>query len=167
MRHAWLMIPLLVLAGCTGSDGGSGSAEHISLEVTFPPEVQPGPQATLVVTLYGYDPGFADASATVIQTDAVPLTATPGMFTIEFPTDAHERIDQGNGPVAFEDARYYFVFYGDLDDDRQICAGELFQDHDNDGPYDFGPGAPPETVTIPMRIVDASFPCRSAYPDGA
>ncbi|HVK71245.1 MAG TPA: hypothetical protein VM694_42615, partial [Polyangium sp.] len=67
-----------------------------------------GEPATAHITLWGYDSRLADASATAIRRYALEVTALPVDLALDIPANAHALIDQGVGPVAREDAAFYF-----------------------------------------------------------
>lgn len=171
MRTALLALPLL-LAACGGAAQNLDpepeplpAGETFVLDVSGPSGVDLGAGATLAVTIYGYDPNLADASASVVHTQRVPLTSLPAELAIVLPDDAAARIDQGHGPVAEARARYYLHVNIDLDGDGQICGGELRQDYGTDGnTHSFGPAAPEASVPMPMLVIDAGNPCYPAFP---
>ena len=109
-------------------------------ETEFPSE------ARAVVTLYGFDVALADAAASVI---AEYRLALPGSaLTVDIPDSPHELIDQGNGPVPVDRAKFYFNVFIDLNGDGQICPGDLRQDFDV---------SPFETFATPPSSIDLAL----------
>ncbi|HEU4404441.1 MAG TPA: hypothetical protein VFS43_04030 [Polyangiaceae bacterium] len=106
--------------------------------------------ATAHVTLWGSDRELADASASAVERYEIQVGALPVELELNIPNSPHERIDQGHGPVAREDARYYFSVTVDVGRDGKLCASDFVQNFDRTDFSSFGE-APPDAYTIIVK----------------
>jgi hypothetical protein len=132
--------------GAPGRASGTG-VTTLTLEhepVTFD---QP---LTAYVTLSGSDRQVADASASVVERYEIEVRALPVELELTIPKNPHERIDQGHGPTARENANYYFSVTIDVGRDGKVCANDFVQDFDRTDFSVFGE-APPDDYTIIVK----------------
>ena len=158
MRHLAVLALALFLLGC-GSE--SRSPSRITLALTQVPSAY-GPEARVIVKLWGYDRGLADASASMIASWRLPLDAT-SVLELDLPADPHELIDQGAGPVRAEEAGYYFDVHVDVNGDDQLCPGDLRQDYGVAEPA-FFVAVLPSSLTVPLTLIEAGRACEPALP---
>jgi hypothetical protein len=115
-----------------------------------------GPDSILQISLWGYEDRVADAAATLILEHRELLRALPVTVEILVPDDPHTLIDQGHGPVAADDAGYYFAFRGDLDGDGRLCQGELVEVGSEGPSY---PRTIPAVIEVALEPWDQDVPC--------
>jgi hypothetical protein len=149
---ARLILPLFLI-GC-----GSGSESQTTLTLTQMPSAH-GPEARVIVALWGYDRYLADAGASLIASWQLPLEPT-GVVELDIPDEPHALIDQGEGPVAADQAGYYFQIHVDVDGDGQLCPGDLRQDYAVADQEFFD--AVPTSLTVPLAPIEAGRACESA-----
>lgn len=106
--------------------------------------------ATAYVTLWGSDRQIADASASAVERYEIEVGALPAELKLTIPKNPHERIDQGHGPTARENANYYFSVTVDVGRDGKVCASDFVQDFDRTDVSAFG-GVPPDDYTITVK----------------
>ena len=150
-----VIIPVCLLLAACGSSAASFTL-HTEFTETFE---QP---ALAIIHLFGYEKTLADAPASLIETYEIEVGQMPATLDIEIPDAAHERIDQGVGPVTADRAAFYFAVYVDVDGDAQICPGDWSQDFGVAEPQVFD-GQPPSTVAVAMKLNDESYVCRPAF----
>lgn len=151
-RLSTVLLPLLLL-GC----GSSGTETTLTL-TQLPTDA--GPEARVLVKLWGYDRSLADAAASPIGFWQLPLDAS-GVFQLDIPEDPHTLIDQGQGPVPASEAGFYFKVYVDLDGDGQLCPGDLHQDYDVTD-QEFYDAVVPSSITVALAPFEAGRPCEPA-----
>ena len=149
---------LAALAGALPAcDPGSGAQGTTELALSSREKFSLSENSRALVLLWGYDRTLADAGATLISRFNQSASKLP--LKLDVPANPHELIDQGLGPVAQHNAKFYFNVFIDLDGDGQICMGDLVQDYDA-ADQQFFDYELPASVTFPV-IPQADDFCRS------
>ncbi|MDI1435367.1 hypothetical protein [Polyangium sorediatum] len=131
-----------------------GNTQGTTLTLAHEPLTLDEP-ATAHITLWGYDSRLADASATAIRRYTLEVTALPVDLELDIPANPHSLIDQGVGPVAREDAGFYFSLVVDVDRDGQQCEKDLVQDFDRSDFTSFDE-EPPQTYKVFVKEYGSS-----------
>lgn len=105
----------------------------------------------LVYRLYGYDPGLADVSATLVFEKVITVDTLPTTVTLEWPLNASSLI---RPPVSSVDsARFYLNLQIDIDMDGQLCNGDLAQDYSQTDFFTVQ-GTPAEVIEYYLTTID-------------
>jgi hypothetical protein len=153
MRTIVLGFVALHLVACADRERG------VPLVVTSGQEVSLDAGASLVITIYGYDPHVIDVAPTFITRWTSAVRWLPDRFDLTLPGDAVARIDQGFGPVDEALARFSLgTTFLDVDGDGRICAGDLTQANAGYAPISF-PAVGYGPLAVPMVPVDGTGPC--------
>lgn len=79
----------------------------------------------LKVSIYGYDPNYADVSASLITRQVFNTDEIPFVITIDLPRSPSKKIEYIND---FNDASYYLALEWDSDGNGKRCNGDISED---------------------------------------
>ena len=97
LRTKPISMPQVIIPGCLLLAACGSSAASFTLHTEFTETFEQ--PALAIIHLFGYEKTLADAHASLIETYEIEVGKMPATLDIEIPDAAHERIDQGVGPL--------------------------------------------------------------------